>query len=85
MLFAIQKNERFGFSVTYYKNNRPRQFFPDFIVVVRDKEGTETMWLAETKGEMRTKVSLKNSAANLWCQKMSATCEYRSGHVISHP
>ena len=29
------KNERFGFSVTYYEHNRPRQFYPDFIVVVR--------------------------------------------------
>ena len=67
------KNERFGFSVTYYENNRPRQFYPDFIVAVRAKEGRETMWLAETKGEMRTNVPLKNGAARLWCEKMSAT------------
>jgi len=67
------KNERFGFSVTYYEHNRPRQFYPDFIVAVREKDGTETMWLAETKGEMRTNVPLKNGAAELWCQKMSAT------------
>lgn len=67
------KNERFGFSVTYYENNRPRQFFPDFIVTVRDKAGPETMWLAETKGEMRTNVPLKNDAAEKWCDKMSGT------------
>lgn len=67
------KNERFGFSVTYYEQNRPRQFYPDFIVAVREKDGTETMWLAETKGEMRTNVPLKNGAAQLWCEKMSAT------------
>ena len=67
------KNERFGFSVTYYENNRPRQFYPDFIVTVRTKDGKETMWLAETKGEMRTNVPLKNGAARLWCEKMSAT------------
>lgn len=67
------KNERFGFSVTYYDHNRPRQFYPDFVVAVREKDGTETMWLAETKGEMRTNVPLKNGAAELWCQKMSAT------------
>src|SRR5262249_15980776 len=67
------KNERFGFSVTYYENNRPRQFYPDFIVTVREKDGREVMWLAETKGEMRTNVPLKNEAAELWCQKMSAT------------
>jgi hypothetical protein len=67
------KNERFAFSVTYYENNRPRQFYPDFIIAVRESDGTETMWLAETKGEMRTNVQLKNAAAESWCQKMSAT------------
>ena len=25
------KNERLGFSVTYYESNRPRQYYPDFI------------------------------------------------------
>lgn len=67
------KNERFGFSVTYYENNRPRQFYPDFIVAVKEKNGTESMWLAETKGEMRPNVTFKNQAAEAWCQKMSAT------------
>ncbi len=67
------KNERFGFSVTYYENNRPRQFYPDFIVVVREPDNSESMWLAETKGEMRPNVPLKNAAAENWCQKMSAT------------
>jgi len=67
------KNERFGFSVTYYENNRPRQFYPDFIVAVRNSDGSETMWLAETKGERRLNVPLKNGAAELWCEKMSAT------------
>src|SRR5262249_25506124 len=33
------KNERFGFSVTYYENGRPRQYYPDFLVVVRDPRG----------------------------------------------
>jgi hypothetical protein len=65
--------KRFGFSVTYYENNRPRQFYPDFIVTVRTKGGKEIMWLAETKGEMRTNVPLKNGAARLWCEKMSGT------------
>jgi hypothetical protein len=73
------KNERFGFSVTYYENNRPRQFYPDFIVAVRNADGSETMWLAETKGEMRLNVQLKNGAARQWCEKMSATkyCQWR--------
>jgi hypothetical protein len=31
------------------------------------------MWLAETKGEIRTNVTLKNAAAEHWCEKMSAT------------
>src|ERR1700685_2828079 len=52
------KNERFAFSLTYYEHNRPRQVYPQFIVAVRSKDGKETMWLAETKGEMRTNVPL---------------------------
>lgn len=71
------KNERFGFSVTYYESNRPRQYYPDFIVVSRDKDGRETWWLAETKGEIRPNTALKAEAARLWCEKMSST---RYGH-----
>jgi hypothetical protein len=67
------KNERLGFSVTYYENNRPRQYFPDFIIAAQDAAGREVMWLAETKGEMRPNTSLKSEAARLWCQKMSGT------------
>jgi type III restriction enzyme len=67
------KNERFGFSVTYYENNRPRQYYPDFIVAVREADGREVMWLAETKGEIRTNTALKRQAAESWCEKMSAT------------
>jgi SOS-response transcriptional repressor LexA len=67
------KNERFGFSVTYYEGNRPRQYFPDFIVVARERDGRETTWLAETKGEIRANTGLKSAAATLWCEKMSRT------------
>lgn len=67
------KNERFGFSVTYYENNRPRQFYPDFIVAVRASDDTQQMWLAETKGEIRPNTALKNASAQQWCEKMSAT------------
>jgi type III restriction enzyme len=71
------KNERLGFSVTYYESNRPRQYFPDFFVVTRDIEGHEAFWLAETKGEIRPNTALKSEAARLWCEKMSTT---RYGH-----
>lgn len=67
------KNERLGFSVTYYESNRPRQYFPDFIIVARDGEGREVMWVAETKGEVRPNTALKSEAARLWCEKMSGT------------
>jgi len=67
------KNERFGFSVTYYENSRPRQYYPDFIVTVREPDGREVMWLAETKGEIRSNTALKSEAASLWCEKMSTT------------
>lgn len=65
------KNERF--SVTYYESNRPRQYFPDFIIVARDADGREVMWLAETKGEIRPNTALKSEAARLWCEKMNGT------------
>lgn len=67
------KNERLGFSITYYENKRPRQYFPDFVVVVREAGGREVHWLAETKGEVRENTKLKREAAELWCQKMSLT------------
>ncbi len=67
------KNERFGFSVTYYENNRPRQYYPDFIVVARGKDGSDVTWLVETKGEIRPSTALKSEAARDWCEKMSRT------------
>lgn len=67
------KNERLGFSVTYYESNRPRQYFPDFIIAAKDGDGREVMWLAETKGEIRPNTALKSDAARIWCEKMSGT------------
>lgn len=67
------KNERFGFSVTYYEGNRPRQYYPDFIVATLDRSGREVMWLAETKGEIRPNTPLKTQAARLWCEKIGQT------------
>jgi type III restriction enzyme len=67
------KNERLGFSVTYYESNRPRQYYPDFVIVTRDADGREVVWLAEPKGEVRPNTALKSEAARLWCEKMSGT------------
>jgi hypothetical protein len=68
------KNERFGFSVIYYENNRPRQYYPDFIVITSPVDGRRPVtWLAETKGEVRSNTMLKSEAARAWCEKMSRT------------
>jgi type III restriction enzyme len=67
------KNERLGFSVTYYESGRPRQYYPDFIVVAKEATGREVMWIAETKGEIRSNTALKSEAARMWCEKMSTT------------
>jgi hypothetical protein len=67
------KNERLGFSVTYYESNRPRQYYPDFVIVARDADGREVMWLAEPRGEVRPNTALRSEAARLWCEKMSGT------------
>ena len=71
------KNERLGFSVTYYENNRARQYYPDFIVLVRSGDGTNCWYIAETKGEIRTNTELKRQAAELWCDRMT-----RSGNGV---
>jgi type III restriction enzyme len=67
------KNERLGFSITYYEHNRPRQYYPDFIVLARDPSGAEVHYLIETKGEIYPNTATKSEAARLWCQKMSTT------------
>jgi type III restriction enzyme len=79
------KNERLGFSVTYYESNRPRQYFPDFIVVARDADGREIKWLAETKGEVRPNTALKSEAATLWCEKMSGAKKYGQWRYLFLP
>lgn len=76
------KNERLGFSVTYYESNRPRQYYPDFIVAARDVDGREVMWLAETKGEIRPNTGLKSEAARIWCEKMSGTKYGQWRHLL---
>jgi len=78
------KNERFGFSVTYYEGNRPRQYYPDFITVAREAGGREVIWLAETKGEIRPNTALKSEAARLWCERISRT-NYRTWRYIFVP
>jgi restriction endonuclease len=78
------KNERFGFSVTYYEGNRPRQYYPDFIIVAREADGGQVTWLAETKGEIRPNTSLKSEAARLWCERISRT-NYGSWRYIFVP
>lgn len=67
------KNERFGFSVTYFENGRPRQYFPDFVVAVRGQDQQESFWVVETKGEVHSNTGLKRQAAEEWCRKMSRT------------
>lgn len=76
------KNERLGFSVTYYENNRPRQYFPDFMVLVRDASGADTWWLVETKGEIRSNTMLKREAADLWCERMTRSRQGEWRHLF---
>ncbi len=66
------KNERFGFSITYFEANRPRQYYPDFIVVHKLSAGGEAVSLIETKGEMWPNTHLKRQAAEKWCELMTA-------------
>src|SRR5262249_7187560 len=67
------KNERLGFSVTYFEGGRPRQYFPDFIVALGTKGeiGSERWMLIETKGEVWPNTDLKRLAAEKWCRMMT--------------
>jgi type III restriction enzyme len=65
------KNERLGFSITYHDQGRPRQYYPDFAVLVRDGHGEHTWWLVEPKGEIRPNTAVKSEAARLWCERMT--------------
>jgi type III restriction enzyme len=73
-VISYVKNERWGFSITYYEQNRPRQYYPDFIVLVKEDKD-EVHWICEPKGEMRSNTLLKRDAANVWCERMT-----NSGH-----
>lgn len=71
-VISYVKNERLGFSLTYYEGNRPRQYYPDFIVAQKE-DGRRINWLVETKGEVRPNTIIKSEAAELWCKKMSGS------------
>jgi len=43
------KNERLGFSVTYYESNRPRQYFPDLSSPPAPETGARQCGWGETK------------------------------------
>jgi type III restriction enzyme len=75
------KNERLGFSLTYYEGGRPRQYFPDFAVLVSTAAG-EAWWLAETKGEIRANTMVKREAAELWCDRMTRSGEGAWSHLF---
>ncbi|MDI6872058.1 MAG: DEAD/DEAH box helicase family protein [Bacillota bacterium] len=83
-VLAYLKNERFGFSVTYYENNRPRQYYPDFIVQAEDDRGQSVWWLAETKGEIHPNTAVKRQAAESWCERVSRT-QYGPWHYLFVP
>ena len=68
------KNERLGFSVTYYEG-KPAPPVPSGLPrhrAVRPTAG-RSCWVIETKGEIRPNTKVKSEAAELWCQRMSTT------------
>jgi hypothetical protein len=72
------KNERFGFSVTYYVNSRPRQYYPDFIIAARDRDGREVMWLAPLAQDSRPCPALSRGLSRFLPTSCAAceSCEY---------
>jgi type III restriction enzyme len=80
---AYLKNERFGFSVTYFENGRPRQYYPDFVLKLKGKDGPE-MVLAETKGEIRPNTEVKSQAARQWCDRMTESGQGHWRYLFVH-
>jgi len=78
------KNERLGFSITYYEGERSRQYFPDFLVEAEGNSIENEMWIIETKGEIHSNTSLKNEAANKWCDRISKTTHGRWRYHLVH-
>ncbi|MBI4929441.1 MAG: DEAD/DEAH box helicase family protein [Bacteroidetes bacterium] len=57
--------EQFGFCIQYTdKLANIRNYYPDFIVVLKDG----SHWIAETKGREDVEVALKDNSALLWCK-----------------
>lgn len=77
------KNERFGFSVTYFEGGRPRQYHPDF-VAVSEEAGLEHWTVIETKGEVWPNTDLKRQAAEKWCQLMTEANEGHWTYLFVH-
>jgi len=65
------KNERLGFSVTYYRVQPAAAVYQDFFIAAPDMDSRDVMWLAETKDETRQNAALKHAATRLLCEKMS--------------
>lgn len=78
------KNEKFGFSVTYFEGGRPRQYYPDFIIAQTDDDGIERWVVAETKGELWPNTHLKRQAADKWCRQMTTAGEGEWKYVFVH-
>lgn len=77
------KNERLGFSITYHDQGRPRQYYPDFAVLVRGEDGQHTWWLVEPKGEIRPNTNVKSEAARLWCERMTRAGQGRWRYLFA--
>ena len=77
------KNEKFDFSVTYYEARRPRQYYPDFVVVTGQGDD-EAWWVVETKGEIWPNTDLKRQAAEKWCRMMTSAGEGPWEYVFVH-
>ena len=80
---AYLKNERFGFSVTYFENGRPRQYYPDFIIRLKGADGP-AMVVAETKGEIRPNTEVKSQAARQWCERMTESGQGQWRYLFVH-
>jgi type III restriction enzyme len=64
---AYVKNHNLGFTIPYTLNGEERNYIPDFIIHIKDKDGGVTSLILELTGEKKKDKDAKVSTArSLW-------------------
>ncbi len=82
---AYVKNQFLGFAIPYTKDGKDREYFPDFIVRIKNKNGVEKNLIIEISGMSQDKAEKKWFVENRWLPAVNALKEkhkYPEWHFI---